>query len=445
MSKPSDVRVESVQLMLRDERLANPLYLSRGPITDITYAQVQVTVRTRAGHIGQGTGAILLSDLWAFPDTTYSHLEKDAAMRTLCERLAAVLRTDGEYSDPLVKGYALEALLPAVIREVEAELPYLRPGSLPYLAALVCYAPFDAALHDGWARALGGSVYRFYSDEWLNADLGYYLGDAFTGKYPAAFLGQRRPSLAVQHVVGLHDQLTGASYRENGPPQDLSGWIRRDGVRNFKLKLLGQDPVKDAQQISAVYQTAFAANLPADQIHLALDANEAWAEPAGVLAMLDVLERENPAALAAVDYIEQPFARDLSSYTFTLHELSVRKPVIIDESLDRLENLALLDEQGWSGLALKTCKGQTHSLLAYCWGKQHGLFLTLQDLTNPGLALVHSANLCAALELSVPYFEGNYRQFMPTACLDEQALYPEYFRVVDGRLTLPAREPLGLY
>ena len=74
-------------------------------------------------------------------------------------------------------------------------------------------------------------------------------------------------------------------------------------------------------------------------------------------------------------------------YTFTLHKVAQRKPVIIDESLDRLENLALLKPLGWSGLALKTCKGQTHSLLAYCWGKKHDQFMTIQDLTNPGLAL----------------------------------------------------------
>ncbi len=445
MDKRSDIRVEAVQLQLRHERLATPLQLSRGTITDITYAQVQLTVRTRGGQISQGTGAILLSDLWAFPDPTYSHAEKDAAMRTLCEAVAAALRTDGDYSDPLVKGYALESLLPALIREVEAKLPSLAPGSLPYLAALICCAPFDAALHDAWGRALGGAVYRFYTADYLNADLGAYLGAAFVGKYPADFLGQRRLRLGVQHVIGLHDPLTGAAVDENGPPQDLVGWIRRDGVRNFKIKILGQDPANDAQRISAVYNAALAAGIPAAEIHLAIDPNEACPEPAMLLTMIEMMTAENPAALAALDYIEQPFARDLTSYRFTLHELSALKPVIIDESLERMENLALLEAQGWSGLALKTCKGQTHSLLAYCWGKQNGLFLTLQDLTNPGFALVHSANLCAALTLSVPYFEANARQFMPAACWEAQILYPEYFRVAEGDLLMPAREPLGLY
>ena len=147
----------------------------------------------------------------------------------------------------------------------------------------------------------------------------------------------------------------------------------------------------------------------------------------------------------AIDYIEQPTSRDLASYTYTLHAISARKPVLIDESLDRLENLERLQPQGWSGLALKSCKGQTHSLLAYCWGRVQGLFMTVQDLTNPGLALVHSANLCAHLALDVTCFEANSHQYAPDACPQEQAAYPDFFHVHDGVITLPDAPPMGLY
>ncbi|MCB0127412.1 MAG: hypothetical protein KDE58_34350, partial [Caldilineaceae bacterium] len=71
--------------------------------------------------------------------------------------------------------------------------------------------------------------------------------------------------------------------------------------------------------------------------------------------------------------------------------------------------------------------------------------MTMQDLTNPGLALVHSANLCAHLALEVAYFETNSRQYAPAACPQEQADYPAFFRVHDGVITLPAAPPVGLY
>ncbi len=448
MVKSSDVRIDALDLTLHNERLAVPLHLSRGAITEVTYAKVVIEVQTRAGKTQRGTGAIFLSDLWAFPDPAYDHAQKDWAMRTLCQAIGDALRTGDVYGDPLEKGHALEAALPGLVIQVEESLPFLKPGAIPYLAALNCLSIFDAAVHDGWGRALGGSAYAFYDAEWLNADLGVYLGSDFDGAYPAAFLaGQRRTTLRPQHVVGVSDALTPETTKATtgALPTNLTDWIRRDGLTCFKLKSRGQDPAVDAQRLRDVYTTAVQAGAPPAALHLSLDPNEACAHPDFLLEMIERLARDCPAALAALDYIEQPTARDLGSYSFTLHKVAQRKPVIIDESLDRLENLAQLQPLGWSGLALKTCKGQSHSLLAYCWGKQQNLFMTLQDLTNPGLALVHSANLCAHLDLSVAYFEGNSRQYAPDACPREQANYPAYFQLHDGALQLPAQQPFGLY
>lgn len=447
VAKPSDVRVDVVDLTFSHERLAVPLRLSRGVITDVTYAKVTVTVQTRAGQLHQGTGAIFLSDLWAFPDPAYDHDQKDRAMRTLCQAIAATLQSGDDYSDPLEKGEQLEQLLPALVTQVEAALPFLVAGAFPYLAALNCFSPFDAAIHDAWGRALGGSSYAFYGADWLNADLGVYLGPAFAGLYPDHFLSRPRQRLLLQHVVGVSDALTPTEATQPGSalPTDLASWIRRDGLTCFKLKSRGHDPAVDAQRLAAVYRTAVEAGAPPAAIHLSLDPNEACTHPDFLLELFGQLTHDCPAALAALDYIEQPTARDLRSYTFTLHQVAQHKPVIIDESLDHLENLALLEQLGWSGVALKTCKGQSHTLLAYCWGKQHQLFMTLQDLTNPGLALVHSANLCAHLALSVDYFEGNSRQYAPAACELEQAAYPAYFTVHDGGLQLPTRQSFGLY
>lgn len=447
MTKPCDVRVDALDLTFSNERLATPLHLSRGSITAVTYAKVVIEVQTRAGQQQHGTGAIFLSDLWAFPDPTYDHAQKDQAMRILCQTIAAYLQAGDVYGDPLEKGHQLEEALPGLVTQVEDALPFLKRGAIPYLAALNCLSPFDAAVHDAWGRALGGSAYAFYDATWLNADLGTYLGPAFAGCYPAAFLSQPRKILRIQHVVGVHDALTSTAgaHSTNALPGDLTSWIRRDGLTCFKLKSRGQDPAVDAQRLCDVYNTAIQAGMSPEAIHLSLDPNEACTGPEFLVEMLERLAWDCPLGFAALDYIEQPTARDLCSYTFTLHKVARHKPVIIDESLDHLENLTRLQPLGWSGLALKTCKGQSHTLLAYCWGKRHNLFMTLQDLTNPGLALVHSANLCAHLGLAVDYFEGNSRQYAPAACLAEQAAYPAYFQLHDGCLHLPDREPFGLY
>ena len=69
---------------------------------------------------------------------------------------------------------------------------------------------------------------------------------------------------------------------------------------------------------------------------------------------------------------------------------------------------------GWSGLALKTCKGHSFVLVAAAWARQHGMLLSMQDLTNPGLAAIHSA-LFAARMPTLNGIELNSPQFTPAA------------------------------
>jgi hypothetical protein len=70
--------------------------------------------------------------------------------------------------------------------------------------------------------------------------------------------------------------------------------------------------------------------------------------------------------------------------------------------------------QGWSGFALKTCKGHSFVLVAAAWARERGLKLALQDLTNPGLAAIHSA-LFAAHVPTCNGVEINSPQFTPAA------------------------------
>jgi L-alanine-DL-glutamate epimerase-like enolase superfamily enzyme len=414
--KPSDVRIEAVEVTFSNEQLAVPLRLSKGTIREITYVQVTITLVTRQGQQATGKGAILLSDLWAFPHPTLDHAAKDGAMRAICTTLAQQLPLFDHFSDPLQKHEWLEHLLAQAVTKVESEQGWAK-GTLPQLAALNALSPFDAAIHDGWGIAIGQLVYQLYTAEWLNADLGIYFSGALAGRYPGDYLVPRRPHLRIQHVVGVGDALTpDAAPARVLPnlPADLTSWVQRDLLSSFKIKTKGQDPLLDAQRVAAIYATV-AATQPSERIRLSVDPNEGCPDAAFLLQMLDALARDAPEAFDALDCIEQPTGRDLAAYTFTLHEVAARKPVILDESFDSLTVLPQMAAQGWSGLAIKTGKGQSSSLLAYCWAKHHGYYVTLQDLTNPGHALVHSANLCAHLDLATDSFECNSRQYMPCA------------------------------
>ncbi len=450
--KATDIRVETVEVTFDDERLSVPLHLSKGVIEAITYAAVTVHARTRGGVAVQGSGAILLSDVWAFPAPDLDHEDKDRLMRRLCEAIAVWLQDDA-YEDPIEKGIRLEQAAVDLAAQLADEEPLLQSTPMPRLAVLNCMAPFDAALHDAWGAALPVPLYAAYTADYLNQDLSANLGADFAGRYPADYLGPRRRALSVQHVVGFNDALTPAEADPQQPapadlPADLTSWIARDRLRCLKLKLRGQSPAEDAERLIEVHGVASQAMEAAGVAggpRLSVDPNEAYQEAAMMLEVLDRVAAQKPQALAALDYIEQPTPRDLGAYTDTLHEVAARVPVVVDESLDDLDNLDWINRLGWSGLAVKTCKGHTHSLLAYCWGRHHRLYLTLQDLTNPGLALVHSVNFCAHLRLDVDCFEGNYRQFMPLSRPQEQAAHPAYFQVTDGQLTLPPDMGPGLY
>jgi hypothetical protein len=93
--------------------------------------------------------------------------------------------------------------------------------------------------------------------------------------------------------------------------------------------------------------------------------------------------------------------------------------------------LQLAVEQGYSGVALKTCKGHGRALLLGAYAQKHGLFLCVQDLTCPGASFLHSASLAARLP-GVAALEGNARQYCPAANRAWAVRYPDLFQVRGG-------------
>ncbi|MET7762879.1 enolase C-terminal domain-like protein [Streptomyces sp. NPDC005393] len=446
-ARPSDVRVEHAEVRYRAVPFRTPLVLSSGPITGLTEAQVTLGVRNRKGARASGHGTVLLSHPWAYGGTPCQGEDRDAVMRTVVELARdAVLAADG-YHDPLRLGVGLARALGDL--PGHARTARRLPHPIPRLAGLLCLAPVDTALHDAWARAAGASAYRLYDADHLGADLADYLGPAFAGRHPADCLaGKPATRLPVQHVVGVDEPLTPAESggpdrpaTADGPPRDLATWVRRDGVRWLKLKVHGTAPDHDAARVREVYRVATEALAargggPA-RPRLSLDPNEAYGGPEELLTVLRLLERDAPEVRRALVYAEQPFPRDASHHPGALATLGAELPIVADEGADDATRLDELAAEGWSGVAVKTAKGQTQTLLAACWARRHGRFLTLQDLTSVGAALEHSAAFAAHLSRSVPALECNSRQYAPDGNAELAAHRPALLRVRDGELYVP--------
>lgn len=449
--KLTDIRIKEIHIVFSDEKFRTPLRLSTGNIETITYVGVSIAAENRAGAVGQGIGAIFLSDLWAFPSSSVSHGEKDRLMRRCVSLFETALVRMGGFADPLQIAVRAEEALPRMLRELQADSGI--EDEIPKLAGLVCWSPFDAAIHDAWSKAAGKSAYDMYSAAFLNEDLSGYLGPGWEGIYPDAYIKPPRRNLRVQHAVGLSDPLTDgevsvAGLQADGLPVSLTDWIGREQVNHFKLKLKGSDPAWDLQRIIDVFRVS-ADKLSSmgvkEPVCLALDPNEGCSEAPQAVELLRKLRETNLPAYEAVAYLEQPVHRNIAAYNIDLREVSRYKPLLVDEGLDDHRLLPDYRRLGWNGVALKTCKGQSNALIAYCWARRNNMFVTVQDLTNPGYALIQSANLCSHLAVSWDLFEYNARQYAPFSRMADRALYPELFKVDRGCISLSQMQHLGLY
>jgi L-alanine-DL-glutamate epimerase-like enolase superfamily enzyme len=168
--------------------------------------------------------------------------------------------------------------------------------------------------------------------------------------------------------------------------------------------------------------------------HYSLDFNERCQSVDYLLELLHKLRERTPQGFERVQYIEQPTPRDLKAHPENkMHEAAKLRPVVIDESLTDLEALLLARDLGYTGAALKACKGQSQSLLMAAAAQKPGMFLCVQDLSCPGASLIHSAGLAAHVP-GVAAIESNSRQYCPAANLAWKARFPGIFDVRDGTM-----------
>ncbi len=165
-----------------------------------------------------------------------------------------------------------------------------------------------------------------------------------------------------------------------------------------------------------------------------LDFNEKCPNVAYLLDFLRDLKAGSPEAFGRIQYIEQPTARDLKAHpNDDVHEAARIVPVVIDESLTGIDAFLLALKMGYSGAALKACKGQSKELLIAALAQKRKVFLCVQDLTCPGASLVHSVTLAAHVP-GVAAIEANARQYVPAANAGWEKRFPGIFIVRDGQV-----------
>jgi len=434
--KESDIRVREIQPFFSDERAREPLKFGAVVVPATTYCHVRARVENRRGETADGWGAMFVMDFWAFPTPRIEHPVRDKAMRRATELFCRRAAEYDEFAHPIDIFFALEDDLRDIADDVTEELALVEP--FPFLAALVCASPVDAALHDAFGIVNGIPTYDGYGADCMTNDLSAYLGAEFRGRYLSEFIQPSyAPTIPVFHLVGGLDKLRESEVAPDAPrdglPNSLDRWVEGDGLMCLKVKLRGTDLDWDVNRILEVYRVAHEvqSRQNRDELYLSADTNEQCESPDYIVEMLHRLREASPEAYDAILYIEQPTERDLAASRHDMRELAALKPVIVDESLTGFDDMDLALELGWSGVALKTCKCHSMALLVAAKAQAAGVPYTVQDLTNPGLALLHSVGLAARLKPMMGV-EANSRQYFPATSVPERAVHPDMFTSRDG-------------
>jgi L-alanine-DL-glutamate epimerase-like enolase superfamily enzyme len=438
MTRSTDIRIVSVEHRYEEFIYRTPIKFGGIALDRATNLDVWIEVETEGGKRARGFGSMPLGNVWSFPSRVLTYAQTLDAMKALAERVENLTRHYPESGHPIDIGLSLEPAFLQAAAEVTTELRLAEP--IPHLCLLVTASPFDAALHDAYGKVHGLNCYHTYGREFMNHDLSHYLGPEFAGEYLDRYIRKDpQPRMPLYHLVGALDPLTEADIKQrigDGLPETLPEWIAYNGLTHLKIKLNGDDLGWDVERVIGVDRVASEAQRQRRVTRwvYSLDFNERCRDVSYLLEFLHRLQERALGAFARVQYIEQPTARDLNANRKNvMHEAAKLRPVVIDESLIDLESLHLAQEMGYSGTALKACKGQSTSLILAAAAQRMKMFLCVQDLTCPGAALLHSAGLAAHVP-GVAAIESNSRQYCPAANKAWEDRFPGIFRITDGTM-----------
>ncbi len=436
--RPTDIRIEDVSVDYVYYHYRVPIKFGGIESDSATIENVNCVVSSKSGKSAKGFGSMPLGNAWSFPSRKVAHADTLEAMKRLSQRFAKITANYKEYGHPIDLNYALKPSYSQAAEEVTREMRLAEP--VPKLCTEVTASAFDAAVHDAFGKLHGVNCYYTYGPEFMTHDLSHYAGPEYKGEYPSRYLlKEPKPRLPLYHLVGAVDTLEDSDIKRrvgDGLPETLSEWINFNGLTHFKIKLNGDDAHWDVERVVRVDRITTETQKKRgvrDWVY-SLDFNERCPNVQYLVDFLNKVKTRTPEGFRRIQYVEQPTARDLEAHREnTMHAASKIKPVVIDESLTDLESLLLSREMGYTGAALKACKGQSFMMIAASVAEKQKMFLCVQDLTCPGASLIQSASLAAHVP-DVKAIEANARQYMPTANQSWAKRFPGVFIIKDGTM-----------
>jgi hypothetical protein len=283
-------------------------------------------------------------------------------------------------------------------------------------------ALFERAAIDALGRMHGATLRRLLSED----ALGLRPGEIHPGTtldhlrrwVSAAPLDQ----LALRHTVGMLDPLTdaeaGKDAPEDGLPRTLESYVRRQGLRYFKLKL-GGDVASDIARLEAI--TTVLDRSIEGPYHATLDGNEQYKAVAALEALWARIG-ENPRLARlreALLFLEQPLERAVAldaRGAAGIAAFGTKLPVIIDESDDDPGSFPRALTLGYAGVSTKNCKGVIKSFLNRTLVEARRdagahTFMSAEDLTNLPIVPLQQ-DLLTVCVLGIDHVERNGHHYV---------------------------------
>jgi hypothetical protein len=389
---PPRVAVRDIAFFERPVRFTRPFRFGAVVVNAASQAFVRVEIEVEGKGSSVGSSAELLVPKWF---DKRPHLAPEQTVAEL-RRALSIAR------ELYLAGTGFETAFGLHARCLAAQVEACASEDIPPLAAAYGPAEIDKAVLDALLRCLGADFFDGMAGNvaGIDARLSPDLGDDDITQ----FLGQcrRLERVAIRHTVGLDDQVDG-----KGGVADIS---ENAGARYFKLKLNG-DPLADASRLISIGKEL--ATLPYDY-RVTLDANEQYADLAGLSALVDCLDRNSALRPIATKllYIEQPMPRDITRQC-QLGALGAND-FIIDEADDGYDAFPAARALGYRGISSKSCKGIYKSVVnatrAAKWSAEgEKFFVTGEDLTcQAGLGVQQDLALGALIGVTHAERNGHH-------------------------------------
>ncbi len=442
------ISIKETQLGLRDSTTRLPFRYGNACLTQCPQAIFQVLLEVE-GKQQTGFSGDCLPPSWfdKSPGKTYEQQLDD--MKWVIDRAATVYRELSEAPSPFFDVWR-ETLSVVHSECATKQLPHLLAS---FGASVVERAVIDAicrANSVSFANAIRENIFG------INPDV---IHPSLAGLAPRDWLPQKPcDSIYVRHTVGLSDPLTDTEIPSDerlndGFPQSLEEYIKRDGLRYLKIKVANNldADIERLTVIAGLLQSHLG-----EDFGITLDGNEQYSNAADFDALVDAI-RSNPTLAVVwknIIAIEQPLERSIAlspEHTGGIRELSLSKPVIIDESDGTLHSYQQAIDLGYHGTSSKSCKGAIKSILnaGLTWlnndrGQTSDYIMTGEDLCTVGIVPVQS-DLCLVATLGLEHVERNghhYHRGLSYLPTEEQAaalaahpdLYAEQHGIVAPKL-----------